>query len=81
MKQFVFIAGECTPVGFTDGKVYEAWQRAGYEDMPLRTWHTLNDNGHERVFIPNETNAHCVPSAWNGFFTEKKYCTFVETTS
>ena len=77
--QFKFIAGECQPVGFIDGKTYTAWQREGYEDQPLKTWHTLNENGHERVFIPLENNAHCKPSNWNGFFTGK-YCQFEPVT-
>ena len=72
---FRFTQGECRAIGFTEGKVYEAWQRAGYEDMPLRAWTCLNDNGHERVFIPNENNAHCVPS-WNNGLLTKKYCRF-----
>ena len=61
-KKFRFVAGRLDrPIGFTDDKVYPAWQRPGYEDRPLRTWHCLNDNGHERVFIPNEPTAHVIP--------------------
>lgn len=77
-RKFLFKAGRLdVPIGFTDGKVYEAWQRPGYEDKPLRTWHCLNDNGHERIFIPDERSPHVRPYVYFDVLdTDGAYSTF-----